>query len=59
MFCIKSEFCNVFSYSLFNGVSSPLCCNEEKNGIKVAKLLHICAVIMYHEYLFKISLSNL
>lgn len=35
MFCIKSEFCNVFSYSLFNGSAiPPLHCNEEKNGIK-------------------------
>lgn len=35
MFCIKSEFCNVFSYSLFNGsVIPPLHCNKEKKWYK-------------------------
>ena len=35
MFCIKSEFCNVFSYSLLNGSVIPLCTvMRKKNGIK-------------------------
>lgn len=59
MFCIKSDFCYVFSYSLFKGSVNPLCTVSRKKkryGIKkVAKLLHICAVIVYHEYLFKNS----
>lgn len=54
MFCIKFEFCNVFSYSLFKGSVIPLCTVLRKKMVKkVAKLPHICAEIVYHEYLFK------
>lgn len=34
MFCIKSEFCNVFSYSLFNGSVIPLCTVMRKKWYK-------------------------
>lgn len=56
MFCIKLNFCYVFSYRLFKGSVISLCTVMRKKRLKkkVAKLLHICAVIVYHEYLFKI-----
>lgn len=60
MFCIKFEFCNVFSYSLFKGSVIPLCTVLRKKLYKRLPncrifVLKLCTMNIY----LRISLSSL